>query len=280
MELVDLMKKRFAQRAERIEEITKVSVPLTYRFYVEPTRSEQRYHERFLDGDLSDAHTIAYAGKFIQDLERVRLDLVNYEQEAFRIWEEMKAKGTLPEPKKIYKEVQGEILGMELSASNLGVVLDYSPSMASYLEQLRNTIADTFPDSQFREVWGCYLKALRYEERPTWLYSEPIPNRNPFHPKWFIPAMPTEPAHYAHWRWKKDNVAAIQALILNQEVDSIYWFCDFDDNIDDYALQELGKLVLEHKVRLYVHTSDKYPPKMLRELIDRSGGEFMSKKMY
>jgi hypothetical protein len=76
-----------------------------------------------------------------------------------------------------------------------------------------------------------------------------------------------------------DTASAIRAMITAHSVDAIYWFCDFDDDVEDHAVQAVGRLVLENKVRLYVHTVKRRPSKLLQELIERSGGELVRERV-
>ncbi|NNE90324.1 MAG: hypothetical protein HKN23_01630 [Verrucomicrobiales bacterium] len=55
------------------------------------------------------------------------------------------------------KGVGKKIQGMTVKAEKLGVVLDVSGSMSSYLEELRKDIKKEFEDAAFREAGGCRL---------------------------------------------------------------------------------------------------------------------------
>jgi hypothetical protein len=108
---------------------------------------------------------------------------------------------------------------MFVKGSSLGVILDVSGSMTSFLPALRENIRNQFPNAVFLEVAGCSLSSFS-EETPGFGFTEPGDG-----PK------------------RGSVMEAIHELIKVSHVDSIYWFCDLQDVRTDDAIHELRELV-------------------------------------
>jgi hypothetical protein len=136
----------------------------------------------------------------------------------------------------------GEVGGISVSAEHLGVVLDVSGSMSSYLPSLRAQINKHFPNAKYIEALGCSL----------WL------------PEGCNVAVARE--------FFGPSFLAFQSL-LKQGCDAIYWFCDLQDGGNAAASRELKNL-LKDQIPIYVRSldrkADKYPG--LDGVISLSGG--------
>ena len=175
----------------------------------------------------------------------------------------------------------------------MGAILDNSPSMKPYVEKLREEIASAFPDYRYLEVWGSFLRLERRGEGwrgrhhsldsddgyEPWYYAKPRLDQNPFDPRFFNPELPTKDLHYFVTGLERDNLSAIRALVELEEVDAVYWFCDFDDKIEKEAIAALGGLLKKNKAKLYVHTLKRAPSRALREVVERSGGAVIRKRI-
>lgn len=132
-----------------------------------------------------------------------------------------------------------------------GVVLDISGSMSPYVALLRVKIANEFSDASCREITGCSL--LTREDEDLW----------------------DGPCGYpACWYGGEydDTLEAIEELV-EEGVDTIYWFCDLQDPESDRALEALNKLLEQNHVKLYIRSFDKSPNSQLREIVEKSGGD-------
>lgn len=147
-------------------------------------------------------------------------------------------------------ETGQSIGGLSVQGERLGVILDVSGSMNRYLESLRREIRAGFADAEFREVEGCFL--------------EPID-----------PSAIPDPSTVS----RESVMDAIAELVKNHQVDSIYWFCDLQDERTEEALQQLRTIALGQSgnykpFRLYIRSTDEMPDPGLEEIIRSSGGAF------
>lgn len=186
-------------------------------------------------------------------------------------------------------KVSGEIYGTEMTSSNLGVLLDNSPSMTPYLEAVRSEVKKNFPNAHFREAAesGLHIdfrnpiNEIEKVYGDAWHYGElPSSGVNPFDPKWHQSKIyeNIEP-HYRQVNLERNALSALIALIKLQEVDTLYWFCDFEDDIEPFALNMLKEAIVQSKVKLYVHSSKRRPKKELVQIIEASGGEVIRKRI-
>jgi len=129
---------------------------------------------------------------------------------------------------------KGDVGGIHVRSSNLGVILDKSSSMKPHLEKLRKEIDGGFPDSHYREVHGC---ALTWQAKPKEL-------------------------------GKREHVMlAIEDLIIVQKTDALYWFSDLRDDQSSSALSRLSQLLQRSGAHFYVSSVDRRPKGKLEELI-------------
>ena len=140
--------------------------------------------------------------------------------------------------------------GLSVQGEKLGVILDVSGSMQRYLARLRSEIRVSFPDAEFREVEGCFLEP-----------ADPL----------FIPD---------HSTASRDSVMdAITELVQSHQIDSIYWFCDLQDERTEEAVRQLRAMSLgrnenQRGFRLYIRSTDELPDAGLEDIIRSSGGAF------
>ena len=67
-------------------------------------------------------------------------------------------------------------------------------------------------------------------------------------------------------------------MVELHKVDVIYWFCDLRDDVDDDTVRRLAKVLLEKKVKLYIHTVGRKPKGLLETLVKQSGGSVITDK--
>ena len=275
MEFVTRLKDEFAKRAAMVEAQTGNKIELGYRYYHPPLTKEQEQNQRsFLLGRTNDRISKAHITNFSRDLEQARQRLAAAEEKASVEWEEENADGFTGRVDSA--EVRADIFGLEVVATNLGVILDNSPSMREFLPALREEITSNFTESYFIEVRGSWVNS---KADAPWFFAAPMEEDNPFDPKWWIPEVPSMNFESTFRRWNRDNPSAIVALIELMKVDAIYWFCDFDDEEEDEAVARIAGPILENGVALYVHTVKNRPSKALEKLIEDSGGELIRKRM-
>ena len=282
MKYIDLTKAQFEQRALRLSKVT--DSPFLIK-YAEFTAEQKEVYEKFLADRINDRDRETILRVVLKDLEAVRAKLAEAEKKAYEVWEK------LPKDVQAEKaaEVRGEVYGTEMSSSNLGVLLDNSPSMKPYLDTVREEIKKIFPNAHFREAaesglhleYGVPIDIVKKEFGDAWFYAEiPPTGVNPFDQKWHQTKIyeNIEP-HYRQVGLERNALHALIALIKLQEADTVYWFCDFEDDIEPHALKMLKEAVAESKVKLYVHSSNRRPKKALTQIIEDSGGEVIRKRI-
>ncbi len=272
MYLVEWSKADLTKRATEVFTVTGNAVPLNFQFKVgDLSRKDARDHAQFLEGRLSDPQTDAYIKGYLEDLEAVRQVVAAAEAAALPLWKDDKST-----PEQQQQVVSGKIFGADIEARRLGVILDNSPSMKPYVEKLRAEISRDFAKAHVVEVDGCLLHSYERDFYP-WFYTAPAAGINPFSPERHCPAIPQEDAHNAWSAWTGDVTGAILAMVTLMKVDAIYWFCDFDDHLDQIAFMRVAKPMLENKVKLFAHTVKKAPPNFVLDFVKSSGGQFIRK---
>ena len=126
----------------------------------------------------------------------------------------------------------GEIGGIVVQCSKLGVLLDVSPSMTSFLPQLKVEIATHFSDACYREEGSCVLSC---EDQ-------------------------------------SNSLQKIKDLIANENCDGIYWFSDFQDNREPQAVIELRNSVKSHKAKLFIRSIEQHPQDLIAIADESGGG--------
>ena len=232
--------------------------------------------KEFIAGELGVIPSAKLAEQALAELEANRKLLAGHEKKASAAWEKAhradKGKTELPPEKSAF------LYDMQVQAGKLGVILDNSPSMFHHLPALREKISSEFRGTWFVEVDGCELRKDRpnWGPYPEWFYATPpsLAEGNPFDKKWYLPEIPRKDTHYHVVEWERNVLGAFRGLVNLMEVDAIYWFCDFDDNVNPAAVRELDDLLTKkRKVRLYVHTVKSSPPAGISSLIKRTNGK-------
>jgi hypothetical protein len=272
MYLVDWAKADLKKRAATLKQLADIEAPLDFKFFSGSLdKKDEAFHQRFLAARLSDKDTTAHISGLLKDVEAVRAFIATKEAEAVPKWKNDQ-EGDLP-----LKE--GKIFDSSISSRKLGVILDNSNSMTPYLDKLRTEIERDFASCHIVEVDGCELPAGQGRGQIPWFYSAPAVGINPFTPDRHCPGIPQTEAHHFWANWTTDAPSAFVAMTNLMSVDAIYWFCDFDDPIADAEVAILGKAILEKKIKLFVHTLSKNPPKLLAALVERSEGKVIKKRL-
>lgn len=128
--------------------------------------------------------------------------------------------------------------GLFVYSTNLGVVLDTSGSMSPHIEGLKKEIKKTFSEPHYREIVGCRLSGTYYSES-----NFMLPNRS------------------------RETLSEIEELIVVYKVDTIYWFCDLRDAIDQTGLRRLRDLLKRSGAKLLVKSMSESPDRDLKPLI-------------
>ncbi|MDB4323547.1 DUF3379 domain-containing protein [Akkermansiaceae bacterium] len=231
-----------------------------------------------------------------------KLDLKDDEQAALYGW--LKGKNLPAEgvSKNSIKEYTAKVLGEAVIASQIGVILDSSPSMKEYVEKLRTEISEQFRYSYFVEVEECAIdrpqglwsrlgrnikihpKSSVMVRSAPWFYADPSPHLNPFLPNWHSPkdlsVLKSLDSCYVEWpALSRHSNSAFLAMIDLLDVDSIFWFSDFEDDVDEKMNNILVTLMKEKGIRLYLVSVDNKPSKMFRDYAKESGGSYRKERI-
>ncbi len=142
---------------------------------------------------------------------------------------------------------EGTIGNLTVSSSNLGVVLDVSGSMTDFIPDLKEEIAETFSDANYREVGNCALLG-----------------------KWFYDtSTPINTGKTAPWTCN-EGMLRIEDLVVIGGVDALYWFCDLRDPIEFAAMRRLRKLLRRGGCSFYVKSTGNRPEREFAHLITDS----------
>ena len=271
--LIEWLMEDFSQRAKLLEKHGGAVVPLQYDFLdFASDRKKKRTWEEFLQQDLSRREMEALLTGVFRELEEVRVSIAQAEAEAAQTWS---PRAGLDDP----EMVQGQIFGEDIDASRLGVILDNSYSMEPYLEQLRAEIRKDFPEAYIVETNGCHMESWRFME--PWFYCAPLVGKNPFLAERHIPRVPQwEDEPYSEYLfWTRNFPSAFRSMAELMHVDTIYWFCDFDDDHDGKTIELMQMLLKKHDITLYAHTLSKSPPRAVKALVEESGGKLIRKRL-
>ncbi|MEJ6561973.1 MAG: hypothetical protein QNK83_02575 [Akkermansiaceae bacterium] len=256
-----------------------------------------RLLDRFMNGKLGGAKTEQFLQGIHQDLKANQDKLYEAEQKAAKIWKP--AEGV---SKNSIKEYTAKVLGEAVIASQIGVILDSSPSMKEYVEKLRTEISEQFRYSYFVEVEECAIdrpqglwsrlgrnikihpKSSVMVRSAPWFYADPSPHLNPFLPNWHSPkdlsVLKSLDSCYVEWpALSRHSNSAFLAMIDLLDVDSIFWFSDFEDDVDEKMNNILVTLMKEKGIRLYLVSVDNKPSKMFRDYAKESGGSYRKERI-
>ena len=132
------------------------------------------------------------------------------------------------------EEREGEVAGLHIKSTNLGVVLDNSSSMTPHLEALRKEINTNFPGSHFREIYGCAL---------TWTAAPKALGQ------------------------RDQVILSMEDLVIVKKTDALYWFSDLRDAQSATGLSRVTELLDRSGAALYVSSVDKKPSDELEPLV-------------
>ncbi|MCG8599469.1 MAG: hypothetical protein MI807_04950 [Verrucomicrobiales bacterium] len=137
----------------------------------------------------------------------------------------------------------GNILGVEVRAEHLGIVLDISESMKPALPAVRADLAAKVPRNPVVHVDGCRL------EKP-------------------------DPGATIQNGLASETVTAMIALAEKAEVDTVLWISDQGDPHVRDGIQFLEKILTEHELKLIVLSLKNKPSPSLRNLAEASEGSW------
>jgi len=210
----------------------------------------------------------------------------------------------------VAKLTVGRIFGTEVAAKKLGVIIDVSGSAHAYLLPVLTDVQKNFPDAVIILAMGCGMvdgapapKILDYATAvPDPVKDSRLKKDGPEWQQWGRTSL-------AQINWAKTRGAKFQRLfdelkargnvyciyggdtgvtqyafkeLYKDQVDTIYWFADFDDAIQDNAAKKVLADVKSHGIKVIAQNFSGDPKKngmkFAKELTKETGGTLVVKK--
>ena len=178
------------------------------------------------------------------------------------------------------------MFGQPMEGNVLGVILDVSGSMAEYLPAVVREVDKNFKDAPVVYVRNMLVRAGREsdneeirliipeEVKPYYVFEDQGRTRSPFWFLWhdlprkapqryvdrLIETYKTRPNQFisvgSDWGHRGRVVEAV-SFLLEQKVDSLYIFSDFEDFVDEEVAADLGSRLGRQKIRTYLQPAEK-----------------------
>lgn len=300
-ELMEMLYQEQQDRAKTLEDLSPentVDLKYPYRETVVAGTSDPT-----LDQFLASSRVSGFRDRMLRELavelQKNQLLLYDAEKEAASNW---KAEEHPKPPQVTIGSV--EVFGNAVTAGRIGVILDSSPSMEDEIDRLRKEITSKFKHNYVVEVAKCELNAqglrsflardvilgengnqFRVPAAP-WFFADPPEGANPFLEKWHSPKKLNrgyalnrfDSCWFQIVRFRRSPISALLAMSELIEVDTIFWFSDFQDRVDRKFCEALVASFAQKKIRLYLVSNDKRPSKVLRDYAEESGGDYFDKR--
>jgi hypothetical protein len=171
------------------------------------------------------------------------------------------------------------MFGQPMEGEVLGVILDVSGSMAEFLPAVVREVDKNFKDSPVVYVRNMLLnKQNRDAEVRSIIAEEVVPfdpelkTRTPYWFLWYdlprkapqryvdrlIETFKTRPNQFLSvGQWDGSSTDSAIDFLMEQKIDSLYIFSDFEDFVDEDVAAELGQKLGRRKIRTYVQPAEK-----------------------
>lgn len=172
------------------------------------------------------------------------------------------------------------MFGQEMEGEVLGVILDVSGSMAEFLPMVVREVDKNFKDAPIVYVRNMVIRSensdieqVRYivpeEVIP---YNKELKTRTPYWFLWhdlprkapqryvdrLIEMFKTRPNSFITvGNWNSSRVMSAVDFLMEQEIDSLYIFSDFEDFVDEDIALTIGQKLGRRKIRTYVQPAEK-----------------------
>lgn len=171
------------------------------------------------------------------------------------------------------------MFGQPMEGETLGVILDVSGSMAEFLPAVVREVDKSFKDSPVVYVRNMLVNRQNRDGEVRSIIAEEVVPIDPVYkthtPYWFlwhdlprkapqryvdrlIETFKTRPNQFITvGTWEGAGTDAAINFLLEQKVDSLYIFSDFEDFVDEDIAAELGQLLGRRKIRTYLQPAEK-----------------------
>lgn len=198
------------------------------------------------------------------------------------------------------------MFGKQISARKIAVVMDVSRSMTRYLPEVVKELKKVGRDSALILYFGCWLSPIKDLEKVQPVGGEAFDRfwqhwqgktdfttlGKDYHMMKYDPKMPMpledvykqvakrkETYFIDRYDDPKNRSTSIMSALLAKEIrdaDTLYWFADFMDRIDDEAAAEVVKKLRARNRKLFIHAPNDRGPsltKVKEKMVDPLGGE-------
>jgi hypothetical protein len=198
----------------------------------------------------------------------------------------------------------GSLFGTKIKSNNLGVILDVSGSAHKHLDKAITEIDESFPKSHMVLVVGCGMsdgkgafgggggkvpgkpRVVAYQDMDSEKEYNHLARSAPAQLENFFKKLSEKRAkELRRYFGKRENLYLLYGAdisgtnfafehVLDKEVDTIYWFADFADNIKSDIIEDLTKKLEREHVPVIAHN---FMGKAVREqakvMAEKTGGE-------
>lgn len=202
--------------------------------------------------------------------------------------------------------ISADIFGLQITSESLGVVLDVSGSAHSTLDKAIAEIDKNFPTAHMVLVVGCGMsdgknvptkvgrqdvvpgmpRVVPYSRRGSNNQYDPFGRSVPAQLENFFKSIGDKRANELRRYFKgRDNLYILYGgdihaanfafdFVLEQNVDTIYWFADFADRIDQPIIEDLTQRLRRNRVQVIAHNFlGRKVAKSVKEMVDKTGGK-------
>ncbi|MDF1823206.1 MAG: tetratricopeptide repeat protein [Verrucomicrobiales bacterium] len=176
------------------------------------------------------------------------------------------------------------MFGQEMEGEVLGVVLDVSGSMAEYLPMVVREVDKNFKDSPVVYLRNMVIRKEKNVDPLTDVmiivpeevipFDQELKTRTPYWFLWhdlpkkapqryvdrLIETFKTRPNQFLSAGGRGANNSRVQAAIefvMEEKIDSLYIFSDFEDFVDEDAALTIGQMLGRRKIRTYIQPAEK-----------------------
>lgn len=175
------------------------------------------------------------------------------------------------------------MFGQPMEGDVLGVILDVSGSMAEYLPMVVREVDKNFKDAPIVYVRNMLIRAERdstdEESEIRMIYAEEVmpynkelQTRTPYWFLWhdlprkapqryvdrLIEVFKTRPNQFlSSGRWDRSRTNEAIDFLMEQGIDSLYIFSDFEDFVDDDVALTIGQKLGRRKIKTYIQPAEK-----------------------
>ncbi len=202
------------------------------------------------------------------------------------------------------KGTTGGLFGLQVTSSNLGVVLDVSGSAHKHLDKTIAEIDKNFPTAHMVLVVGCGMSdgkgafaggGGKVPGKPRVVAYRDIESEKQYNSlKRSVPGQLEDffkktgekrSKELRRYFEKRENLYVLYGgdilaanfafdYVMERNVDTIYWFADFADNINGNTVDDLGKRLQRNGIKVIAHNFLGKPvaPKV-KEMAEKTGGQ-------